>query len=154
MCAEKEREIACCIVELLDYVFSKVDMKTHGARYYVYSSFSFEPKDLVGYVDQLSVPRDLQLPISFVVSKRPNGSHIISEVKMTAHETPLEDVYLAVLCDYNAPAVMGSGVGVFECNSIDVFSEDSHIGKYECTDPRDYNAQYFHFKKYYFTSDK
>jgi len=151
MSVNREREIACSIIELLDYLFTQVDTSRYMNRYYVRSDFDICLPGSAGYTSELKLPDNYFCPITFTTSRNCDGAYMISSAKLHIDGIPQKELLLATAHAYDTGAMTLSGIALFGCDSFDVYCNGSCIGRYDCLDHVDRTALYFHFKKYTFT---
>lgn len=150
---QKEYEIKYATLKLLDSIFDSIALDYNPTRYYVDSLYklpatattiehqpNYSPKNL----------RNFQIEFS---NKPSDGLTIVDSITHEYDQVidSQNEIYLADLrCIKLDNQTEDIDYGNFTVNKIDVYRNNSYIGYYECSNKKDIDANYFHFKHYVF----
>ena len=150
---QKEYDIKCATLKLLDTIFDSVSLAYHPTRYYV-DAFYDLPKvaTIIDHQPNYSPNKLRNFQINFSTKPLEN----LTVIDSTTHEYDLSidlqnEIYLADLRRIKlANQTDDIDYRNFTPNKIDIYKNNAYIGYYECCNKNDINANYFHFKHYMF----
>ena len=144
----REREIKVALIELLDHIFKSAKIDYHPNRKYVHISVdSSETKEEV--FNEVLLPNDRLLHVS-LTTKMQEGERINESISVNIDQAEYLPLYLVQIKTIDFPTFRGNSLSLLDSNVIEVLKGENHIGQYCCSNNKDRNAAYLHFKKYEF----
>ena len=151
---ETESKILRDVLQILDNIFSCAADIDHKNRYYVLSEYRYQERAIIDMVNHVSLVSEDHCNVETVRQYIGKGNFEVVSSRMVVDAEPENIVYLMTICDYDGACVPFTALAVFDTNNIEVYSNDKHIGVYECKNTKDCTEKYLHFKKFEFVTDK
>lgn len=145
----KERDIVCRTIELLDYVFSNIESNNFNDRYYVKLEHDTNLNGDLNWVNEIPLSDEHTIGIICEMKQLASGAYKVCSAYLNVDQKPTSDIFLSSIvfleigcCGVNCK------VDVFTSDSFDVYMDGKLIGEFLCIDEKDKIAPYFHFKRF------